>query len=62
MLDVIQTVSMSNISVDGLKTMSKGEVSIYELDCYVTSLEQLERLILNLSKARYIEKVERVIR
>ena len=62
MLDIIQTVSMANISVDSLNTMSKGEKSIYELSCYVSGIDQLNHLILNLSKAKYIEKVERAIR
>ena len=62
MLDIVQSVSMANISVDGINTMSKGEKCIYELSCYVNSLEQLERLILNLNKHKYIDKVERAIR
>ncbi len=62
MLDIIQSVSMANISVDSLNTMSKGEKSIYELSCYVSGIDQLNHLILNLSKAKYIEKVERAIR
>ena len=62
MLDIIQSVSMANISVDSLNTMSKGEKSIYELSCYVSGIDQLNHLILSLSKCKYIEKVERAIR
>ena len=62
MLDLVPTISSFNISVDGIKTISKGEKSIYELICYVTGLEQLEKLILAISKNSYIEKVEREMR
>ena len=62
MLDIIQIVSMANISVDSLNTISRGEKSIYELSCYVSGIDQLNHLILNLSKNKYIEKVERAIR
>ena len=62
MLDIIQIVSMANISVDSLNTISRGEKCIYELSCYVSSIDQLNHLILNLSKNKYIEKVERAIR
>ena len=62
MLDLVQTISMMNVSVDGIKIMSKGEKSIYEISCYITGLEQLEKMLLTLNKQKYIEKVEREIR
>ena len=62
MLDLVQSISMMNVSVDGIKIMSQSEKSIYEVTCYVTGLEQLEKLILNLTKNKFIEKVEREIR
>ena len=62
MLDIIQSVSMMNISVDEVKTMNREDHSVYELTCFVTGLKQLDRLIINLSKNTYIEKVERAIR
>jgi (p)ppGpp synthase/HD superfamily hydrolase len=62
MLDIIQTVSSMNVSVDGINIMSKGERSIYELTCYVTGLDQLDKLIVALDKYSYIDKVERAIR
>ena len=62
MLDIVQSVSMANISVDGINTINNGEKHIYELSCYVTGIDQLNHLILNLSKNRYVEKVERAIR
>lgn len=62
MLDLVQTISMMNISVDSIQIMSKGEKSIYEISCYITGLEQLEKMLLTLNKQKYIEKVEREIR
>ncbi len=62
MLDLVQTISMLNVSVDGVKTMKKGDNNIYEVACYVTGLEQLNKLILTVKKHDYIDKVEREIR
>jgi GTP pyrophosphokinase len=62
MLDIVQTCSSMNVSVDGLNIMTKGEHSIYELTCYVTGLDQLDKLIVALDKYSYIDKVERAIR
>ena len=62
MLDLVQTISMMNVSVDSIHIMSKGEKSIYEISCYITGLEQLEKMILTLTRQKYIEKVEREIR
>ena len=62
MLDLLQTISMMNVSVDGIKTISRGKGSIYEVNCYVTGLEQLEKAIININKNKYIEKVERAMR
>lgn len=62
MLDLIQTISMMNVSVDGIKTMGRADRMVYEVDCYVTGLEQLNKLILALNKNSYVEKVERAMR
>ena len=62
MLDLVQAISMMNVSVDSIKNMNRGDKSIYEVLCYVTSLEQLDKLVLNIGKNSFVEKVERVIR
>ena len=62
MLDLVQTISMMNVNVDGIKIINKGEKSMYEVACYVTGLEQLDKMLLVLSKNKYIEKVERAFR
>ena len=62
MLDIVQSISMMNVSVDGIKVINRGDKSTYEITCYVTGLDQLDKLILNIEKHRYIEKVERAMR
>ena len=62
MADLIQAISLFNVSVDGVKTLSQTEKTIYEVNCYVTGTEQLEKIILGLEKLNYIEKIERAFR
>ena len=62
MLDLIQTISMMNVNVDGIKTVSRDDKSIYEVSCYVTGLEQLNKLINSITKHSYVENVERLYR
>ena len=62
MLDIIQTISLSNVSVDSIKIVSHDKTTVFELVCYVTGLEQLNKLIMSISKNSYIEKVEREFR
>ena len=62
MLDLVQTISMMNVNVDGIKTVSRDDKSIYEVSCYVTGLEQLNKLIMSISKNTYVENVERLYR
>ena len=62
MLDLVQSISMMSISVEGIKIINKGDKSTYEITCYVTGLDQLEKLILNIQKHRYVERVERLMR
>ena len=62
MLDIVQLISMANVSVDGIKTLSRGDKTTYEVYCYVTGLEQLNKLIQNINKNDYVEKVERMMR
>ena len=62
LLDLVQIISMMNISVEGVKALDKGNKTIYQLDCYVKDLEQLSKVIMNIEKHAYIEKVERAMR
>ncbi len=62
MLELIQTVSLMNVSVDSIKTVSDDKTMVFELSCYVTGLEQLNKLMNSIMKNTYIEKVEREFR
>ena len=62
MLELIQTISNMNVSVDGIKTISKTNAFIYEASVYVTGLEQLNKLFSMLEKQPYVEHTERMMR
>ena len=53
---------MLGINVDGITTMSKTDKIIYEANCYVTGVEQLDKMIIALEKNSYVTKVERTMR
>ncbi|MBQ6498134.1 MAG: bifunctional (p)ppGpp synthetase/guanosine-3',5'-bis(diphosphate) 3'-pyrophosphohydrolase [Bacilli bacterium] len=59
MLDLVQTISTYNVSVDGIKIMDQNT---YEITCYVSGLEQLEKLIMTLARNKYVDKIEREMR
>ena len=60
-VDLIQSISMININIEGVKTISRDNIT-YELSCYVTGIEQLDKLILAIKKNSFVEKVERAFR
>lgn len=62
MMDLLQTISMFNINVDNIKTISKTDKTVYEVDCYVTGVEQLDKMTLAIKKNTFVEKVERAMR
>ena len=62
MLDLMQAISMLNVSVDEIKTINRGDNAMYEVGCYVTGLEQLNKVIMTLTKSSYVERIERVMR
>ena len=62
MLDLIQSISMMNISVDEIKVINHGIKNTYEINMYVTGVEQLNKLLLTLNKNTFIEKIERAMK
>ncbi len=62
MLDLMQTISMLNINIEGIKTIDKTNKNVYEVTCFVTGIEQLNKTVLALSKNSFVEKVERAMR
>ncbi len=61
MFDLVQSISMINVNIDGIKTISRDNIT-YELSVYVTGLEQLDKLLVAIKKNSYVEKVERAFR
>ena len=59
MLDILQTTSSMNLSVDEAKVINKDENLVYQISIYVSSKDQLEKIILSLNNNKYIENVER---
>ena len=53
---------MLNVNVDGINTVNKTEQLTYEAHLYVTSLEQVEKVINALDKLKYVINVERLMR
>ncbi len=62
MLDLMQTISMLNVNVDSMNTVNKVNKITYEVNCYVSGLEQLNKVVVALERSSYIEKVERAMR
>ena len=62
MLDLVQIISIMNVNVDGITTISKGDTTIYQVNCYVTGLDQLNKLIMNIEKNNYVIKLERAMK
>ena len=60
--DLTQVISIHDISIEDIKTLSKTEKIIYEINCYVTGIEQLNKIISALERLPYIEKVERAFK
>jgi guanosine-3',5'-bis(diphosphate) 3'-pyrophosphohydrolase len=62
MLDLMQAMSFLNFTVDGIKTINKTDELVYEINVYVTDVDQLNKLLLSLSKEKYVDSIKRVMR
>ena len=62
MLEIMQKASTSNISIDNIKTLSKTDTVIYEIDLWVRTLEKLNNFIRDINQLDYVISVERVMR
>ena len=60
--ELVQKISMMNISIEGIKSTVKQDESTYEVGVYVRNLEHLNKLLLDLNKLTYISKIERLMR
>ena len=62
MSDLVQRLSAISINIESIKTISKDNDKVYQLDIYLKGLEQLDHVLKQLEKLAYIYKVERLIR
>ena len=62
LLDFLQVLSAGGISVEEARILNKDASFIYEIIIYVTSLEQLEKIILSLNNNSYVDYVERAFK
>jgi len=58
-LEIMQKATISNISIDSMKTINKVDGVLYELDIWVKNLEQLNNFMRDLNNLTYIVSVER---
>ena len=61
-INLDEKASVSNISIENFKTLSKDANSIYELDIWVKSLESLNNFIRDLSVIKNVKEVKRVMK
>ena len=62
LLEIMQKATISNISIDSMKTINKIDDILYELNIWVNSLEHLNNFIRDLNNLTYIDSVMRFIR
>jgi len=61
-LEIMQKATISNISIDSMKTINKVDGVLYELDIWVKNLEQLNNFMRDLNNLTYIDSVERFMK
>lgn len=62
MLEMMQKANIHNISIDNIKTLSKGDIFMYEVDLWVKSIEHLNNFIRDITSFKYVEDVVRVMK
>ena len=62
MLEIMQKANISNISIYNIKTLSRTDTVIYEVDFRINNLERLNNFIRDLSGLKYVENIERTMR
>ena len=62
MLEIMQKASVSNMSIDNIRTLSRTDTVIYEIDLWVKSLERLNNFMRDINQLSYVISVERVMK
>ena len=61
-VDMVQTASSMSITIENVNLISKGNNNVYSLSVLVRNLEELNKFLLNLSKVKFVNDVERIMR
>ncbi len=61
LVDLIQKISMFDVSIDKVNTINRIDQFVYEVDLFTQSVAKLDQLLAGLTKLSYVEKAERVI-
>lgn len=62
LLDVITKAANNNINVENINTVSKTNITVYEITILVSDIETLNKFINDLYSLKFIKKVERIIK
>ena len=62
MLEIMQKASVSNISIDNIRTLSRTDTIIYEIDLWVKTLDRLNNFMRDINQLSYVISVERVMK
>jgi len=60
-VDIVQAVSSLKLAIEHINLINKSDTSIYTINLQVTNKEELENVIKQLEKIKYVTKVERMI-
>ena len=62
MLEIMQKASISNISIDNIKTLNRTDLVTYEIDLWIETLDKLNNFIRSIGQLSYVESIERTMR
>ena len=60
--EIVKKVGNFDVNIENFTTISKTDNFVYEIDLVVTGLDQLNKIITEVSKLNYITKIERIFR
>ena len=60
--DIVQTAAAMSIVVENVNLIYKSNNNVYSLDVLIKDLDTMEKFILNLSKLKYVNDVERIMK
>lgn len=61
-VDIVQTSALEGVIIENVNLINKSNNNVYSVDVLISSLEELNKLMINLSKINYVNDVERIMR